>query len=85
MHKELLEDIGEKELIRRLGEFMPKNQVLDDCACLEIKNKNLLVNTDALVEDVHFSESTISQIDLGWKAVVSNISDLISSYYSKRI
>ena len=79
MHKELLEDIGEKELIRRLGEFMPKNQVLDDCACLEIKNKNLLVNTDALVEDVHFSESTISQIDLGWKAVVSNISDLISS------
>ena len=34
MHKELLEDIGEKELIKRLAEFMPKNQVSDDCACL---------------------------------------------------
>ena len=26
MHKEILEDIGEKELINRLGKFMPKNQ-----------------------------------------------------------
>jgi len=26
MHKETLEDIGEKELINRLGKFMPKNQ-----------------------------------------------------------
>jgi len=25
MHKEILEDIGEKELINRLGKFMPKN------------------------------------------------------------
>jgi len=32
MRKEILEDIGEKELIKRLGKFMPKNQVSDDCA-----------------------------------------------------
>ena len=79
MHKEILEDIGEKELINRLGNFMPKNQILDDCALIKTKNKNLLVNTDSLVENVHFNDISICPQDLGWKAVVSNISDLISS------
>ena len=79
MHKELLEDIGEKELIKRLAKFMPKKQVSDDCALIKNRNKDLLVNTDALVENVHFNENTISPQDLGWKAVVSNISDLLSS------
>jgi len=79
MHKEILEDIGEKELINRLGKFMPKNQISDDCALIKIKNENLLVNTDSLVENVHFNDITICPGDLGWKAVVSNISDLLSS------
>jgi len=79
MRKELLEDIGEKELINRLGKFMPKNQILDDCALIKTKNDNLLVNNDALVENVHFNDITICAQDLGWKAVVSNISDLLSS------
>lgn len=79
MHKELLEDIGEKELIKRLSQFMPKNQASDDCAFVKTKNSKLLVNTDVLVENVHFNESTISALDLGWKAVISNISDLLSS------
>ena len=85
MHKELLEDIGEKELIRRLAKFMPKNQVSDDCAFVKGKNKNLLVNTDALVENVHFNDDTISAFDIGWKAVASNVSDLISSGCNKII
>jgi len=79
MHKEKLEDLGEKELINRLEKFMPKNQVSDDCALIKIKNDQLLVNNDSLVENVHFSDSTICPLDLGWKAVVSNISDLLSS------
>ena len=85
MLKELLEDIGEKELINRLGKFMPKNQVLDDCALIKTKNENLLVNTDSLVENVHFNDITICPQDLGWKAVVSNISDLLSSGSEKTI
>jgi len=85
MHKETLEDIGEKELINRLGKFMPKNQILDDCALIKTKNKNLLVNTDSLVENVHFNDITICPQDLGWKAVVSNISDLLSSGSKKTI
>ncbi len=85
MHRELLEDIGEKELIQRLAEFMPKNQVSDDCAFIKTKNKNLLVNTDALVENVHFNDDTISAAEIGWKAVASNVSDLISSGCNKII
>ena len=85
MHKELLEDIGEKELINRLGKFMPKNQVSDDCALIKTKNENLLVNNDSLVENVHFNDITICPKDLGWKAVVSNISDLLSSGSKKTI
>ena len=52
MHKEILEDIGEKELINRLGKFMPKNQISDDCALIKTKNENLLVNADCLVENI---------------------------------
>ena len=85
MHRELLEDIGEKELIKRLAKFMPADQIADDCGLVKIKNKNLLINTDVLVENVHFNESTISPMDLGWKAVISNISDLLSSGSEKTI
>ena len=85
MHKEILEDIGEKELIRRLGKFMPKNQVSDDCALIKTKNDNLLINNDSLIENVHFNDLTICAQDLGWKAVVSNISDLLSSGSKKNI
>jgi len=85
MHKELLEDIGEKELVNRLGKFMPRNQVSDDCALIKTRNDNLLINNDSLVENVHFNDITICPQDLGWKAVVSNISDLLSSGSKKTI
>ena len=85
MHKEILRDIGEKELINRLGNFMPKNQASDDCALIKTKNDNLLVNNDALVENVHFNDTTICPQDLGWKAVVSNLSDLLSSGSKKTL
>ena len=85
MHKELLADIGEKELITRLAEYMPKNQVSDDCAYVKTKNKNLLINTDSLVENIHFNDDTITALDIGWKAVACNVSDLISSGCSKVI
>ena len=85
MHKELLKDIGEKELINRLGKFMPKNQASDDCALIKTNNEDLLINNDSLVENVHFNDIIICPQDLGWKAVVSNISDLISSGSKKTI
>jgi len=85
MHKETLENIGEKELINRLGKFMPKNQVLDDCAVIKTRYDDLLINNDSLVENIHFNDLTICPRDLGWKSVVSNISDLLSSGSKKTI
>ena len=85
MHKKTVGDIGEKELINRLGKFMPKNQVSDDCALIKTKNNKLLVNNDSLVENVHFNDMTICARDLGWKAVVCNISDLLSSGSKKTV
>ena len=64
---------------------MPKDQISDDCALFKAKNDNLLVNNDSLVENVHFNNITTSPQDLGWKAVVCNISDLLSSGSKKTI
>jgi len=51
----------------------------------QTKNENLLINTDSLVENVHFNDITICPVDLGWRSVVSNISDLLSSGSKKTI
>jgi len=85
MRKELIKDIGEKELINRLAKFMPKNQTSDDCALIKAPSEKLLINNDSLVENVHFNDFTICPHDLGWKAVISNISDLLSSGSYKTI
>ena len=79
MHKEIIKDIGEKELIRRVAEYMPTNQTSDDCAFIKTKKKDLLINTDLMVEHTHFEHKIISPRDIGWKAVTTNYSDLISS------
>ena len=79
MHKEVIKDIGEKELIRRVAQYMPANQISDDCAFVETKKEDLLINTDLMVEDTHFNHKIISPKDIGWKAVTTNYSDLISS------
>jgi len=79
MHKEIIKDIGEKELIRRIAEYMPNNQISDDCAFVETENEDLLINTDLMVENTHFNNKIISPRDIGWKAVTTNYSDLVSS------
>tara|TARA_B100001115_G_scaffold143422_1_gene111276 strand:- start:67 stop:1053 length:987 start_codon:yes stop_codon:yes gene_type:complete len=79
MHNEILKDIGEKELIRRITKYMPTNQASDDCAFIDSKGEKLLINTDLMVEDTHFNHKIISPKDIGWKAVTTNYSDLISS------
>ena len=49
----------------------------DDCAFL--KDFDLCVTQDTLVEDVHFKLSTITAFELGQKAVNVNLSDLAAS------
>ncbi len=74
-----IRDIGEIELINRLKRFMRSDQINDDVAEIKALNKNLLVNTDLLVEEIHFSEKISNAQDIGWKSIAVNASDLICS------
>ena len=72
-----LRDLGEWELLRRLSAYAPPGQFDDDAALLnEQSGRQLVVNTDVLVEGVHFSDATIGPRDLGWRAAAANLSDL---------
>lgn len=72
-----LADLGEWELIERLGAFAPPGQFADDGALVPLGGeRQLVVNTDVLVEGRHFSEITTEAEDVGWRAAVANLSDL---------
>ena len=56
---EPLAQLGEWELIRRLGAFAAPGRFDDDAALVvPPAGMALVVNTDVLVEGVHFSEAT---------------------------
>ena len=76
---ETLGDLGEAELLRRLARFAPPGQLSDDTAALSADSRPLLVNTDVLVDGVHFSDSTTSAADVGWRSLAANLSDLAAS------
>jgi thiamine-monophosphate kinase len=77
-----LSELGEFGLIKHLTQSFDIQQkstikgVGDDAAVLAIKNKNILVTTDLLVEGVHFDLSYMPLKHLGYKAVVVNVSDI---------
>ena len=68
-----LDQLGEWELIERLSAYAPAGQLADDAAILP---GAVVVNTDVLVDTVHFSDATMSPQDLGWRAAAANLSDL---------
>lgn len=77
-----LSELGEFGLIKHLTQSFDIHQkstikgVGDDAAVLAIKDKNILVTTDLLVEGVHFDLSYMPLKHLGYKAVVVNVSDI---------
>jgi thiamine-monophosphate kinase len=77
-----LSELGEFGLIKHLTQNFDIQQkstvkgVGDDAAVLEIKDKNILVTTDLLIEGVHFDLSYMPLKHLGYKAVVVNVSDI---------
>ncbi|MEY4772769.1 MAG: thiamine-phosphate kinase [Cyanobacteriota bacterium] len=79
----LLRDLGEWELLRRLAAYAPPGQLEDDAAILQPDSGTatapLVVNTDVLVEGVHFSDTTMGPADLGWRAAAANLSDLAAT------
>ena len=74
-----LGDLGEAELLRRLALFAPPGQLSDDTVSLSSDSRPLLVNTDVLVDGVHFSDATTSAEDVGWRSLAANLSDLAAS------
>jgi thiamine-monophosphate kinase len=73
----LLRDLGEAELLRRLAAYAPPGQLDDDAAILRPSgDAPLVVNTDLLVEELHFSDATMGPEDVGWRAAAANLSDL---------
>ncbi len=70
-------DIGEKGLLQRLQRFCPPEIVGDDAAVMATQaGQSLVVTSDMLVDGVHFSDSTTSPEDAGWRAAAANLSDL---------
>ena len=74
-----IKDIGEIKLLNSLKKFMRSGQIDDDVAEIKSIKKDLLINTDLLVEEIHFSEKISNAQDIGWKSISTNVSDLICS------
>ena len=83
--QETLAELGESQLLKRLANFCPPNQLKDDTALLSTLGEKILINTDLLVEEIHFSKLTTSPQDVGWRAIAANLSDLAASGVDKII
>jgi thiamine-monophosphate kinase len=74
---QLVKDLGEQQLLAKLQSFCPSEIVGDDGAVVDIESdRRLVVTTDVLVDNVHFSDRTTSAFDVGWRAAAANLSDL---------
>ena len=76
--------IGEFGLIDRLTKDLATHNsstrkgVGDDCAVLHYTDKEVLVTTDLLMEGVHFDLTYTDLTNLGYKAVMVNLSDVFA-------
>jgi len=68
-----LSTLGEFGLIDRIKKRLKSKYIGDDCAFIP---PNMLLTTDTMVEDVHFSFKTFNWFKLGWKIIAVNISDI---------
>lgn len=80
-----LTELGEFGFIARLARKFRKNLpesitgIGDDCAVIPVSRKTvLLVTTDMLVENIHFLMAMIKPVDLGFKCLAVNVSDIVS-------
>lgn len=68
----------ELEFIKIIKKTLSKNSYIgDDCAY--IKDLDIVITQDSLVEDVHFSRKFSTPYELGYKAIIVNLSDILAS------
>jgi thiamine-monophosphate kinase len=65
---------GEFRLVERLARRYPS--IGDDAAVVSVPEGLLLLATDAVVAGVHADLDAVGLDDLGWRAVVANVSDI---------
>ncbi len=87
-HAMLVSELGEFGLIDKLSDLIVRKSLKksgdkclligigDDAAAWKSAAGTELITTDILMEDIHFSFSYTGWRDLGWKAIVINISDI---------
>jgi len=76
-------DLGEFGLIELLaktvGQAESKSVLIgigDDAACWRTEASTQLATTDSLIQDIHFTLSTTTWRELGWKALAVSLSDI---------
>lgn len=73
----LVQEIGEQRLLKIVQKYCPSDIIGDDAAVIATTpEKSLVITTDVLVDNVHFSDNTTSASDAGWRSVAANLSDL---------
>jgi len=70
-------DLGELALIEKLKPFCAVGAIGDDAALMKTQPEHkLVVTTDMLTENVHFSGRTTPPYTVGWRAVAANLADI---------
>lgn len=67
----------EEQIINSIKSIIGEKYIGDDCAYL--KDLNLVISQDNLIEDVHFSLQYTTPYQLGYKSTMVNISDISAS------
>lgn len=68
----------ELEFIEIIKTTLSKNSYIgDDCAYL--KDLGIVITQDSLVEEIHFSRKYSTPYNLGYKAIIVNLSDIFAS------
>ncbi|MFP4331369.1 MAG: thiamine-phosphate kinase [Spirochaetaceae bacterium] len=77
-------ELGEFELIDRLERILPQTgegvvkAIGDDCAVLDIPRELTVWTTDTCIEGVHYLPYLATPRQIGWKALLANLSDIAS-------
>lgn len=76
-------DLDEAELLERIIPLLPAGQMTvtgpgDDAAVLNVPSGQAVISTDVLVEGHHFRTDWSSAEDIGYRAAVQNLADIVA-------